>query len=222
MWAFITFESSLHTDHCALFCSLPYWQAEILITHTHTHTHTHLIEEREWRRQSQAVQRHLPRPVDVNTTILRGAPHKDQKYRALYEAEELIKQEMLVMMQHDLVHLPPPPSPNGGLQVTKATLNRTRQELEKNSKEDFTEDELQQVGGSLFDEHMLRACFAVDHYPLLLCAMHLPIIFKGSWIAGGRDGGCEEWNGPQRANTSRICWRLGGMLQRGSLYPQPK
>ena len=114
-------------------------------THTHTHTHPCTSEEREWRRQSQSVQRHLPRPVDVNTTILRGAPHKDQKYRALYEAEELIKQEMIVMMQHDLVHLPPAPTPQGGLQVTKATLSKTKQELEKKPKQDFTEDELQEV-----------------------------------------------------------------------------
>ena len=43
------------------------------------------VEEREWRRQSQAVQRALPRPTDINTAILRGAPHKDQKNRAFYE-----------------------------------------------------------------------------------------------------------------------------------------
>ena len=42
-------------------------------------------EEREWLRQSQPVQRALPRPSDINASILRGAPHKDQKYRALYE-----------------------------------------------------------------------------------------------------------------------------------------
>ena len=55
-------------------------------THTHTrvHTHTH-VEERQWRKQSQSVQRRLPRPSDVNTAILRGAPHRDQKYRDLYE-----------------------------------------------------------------------------------------------------------------------------------------
>ena len=51
------------------------------------------------------------------------------------------------MQQHDLVHLPPPPSGNGGLQVTKATLNKTRQELEKNPKKDFTEDEIAKVSG---------------------------------------------------------------------------
>lgn len=43
------------------------------------------VEERVWRRQSQAVQRALPRPTDVNTSVLRGAPHKDQKYRELYK-----------------------------------------------------------------------------------------------------------------------------------------
>ena len=57
------------------------------------------------------------------------------------------------MMQHDLVHLPPAPTPQGGLQVTKATLSKTRQELEKNPKEDFTEEDLQEVrgGGCLQD-----------------------------------------------------------------------
>ena len=52
-------------------------------------THTH-VEERQWRRQSQSVQRRLPRPSDVNTAILRGAPHRDQKYRDLYEVQYII------------------------------------------------------------------------------------------------------------------------------------
>ena len=42
-------------------------------------------EEREWRRQSSAVQQGLPRPCEVNSSVLRGPPHKDQKNRALYE-----------------------------------------------------------------------------------------------------------------------------------------
>ncbi len=43
------------------------------------------VDELAWCRQSQVVQRGLPHPTDVNTSILRGAPHKDQKYRELYQ-----------------------------------------------------------------------------------------------------------------------------------------
>uniref|UniRef100_A0A1X7TE27 Cell division cycle 5-like protein n=1 Tax=Amphimedon queenslandica TaxID=400682 RepID=A0A1X7TE27_AMPQE len=42
-------------------------------------------EEEERKTWSQAVQRGLPRPCEVNTSILKGAPHRDQKYRDLYE-----------------------------------------------------------------------------------------------------------------------------------------
>jgi pre-mRNA-splicing factor CDC5/CEF1 len=93
-------------------------------------------EEKEWRRQSQPVQRSLPRPADVNTAILRGAPHKEQKNRPLYEAEEMIKQEMLVMLRYDLTHHPPPTGP------TKAVLNKVKADLEGAPKESFTEKEM--------------------------------------------------------------------------------
>ena len=46
------------------------------------------IEEEERRVWSQAVQRNLPRPSGVNSSILKGAPHRDQKYRDLYEVGE--------------------------------------------------------------------------------------------------------------------------------------
>ena len=58
-------------------------------------------------RQSQALQMELPRPFSVNRGILRGQIHADQRYRELYEAEELLKQEMLHMVAHDLVNFPP-------------------------------------------------------------------------------------------------------------------
>ena len=34
---------------------------------------------------SQPVQRNLPRPTEVNTFILKGKPHKDQKFSDLYQ-----------------------------------------------------------------------------------------------------------------------------------------
>lgn len=104
-------------------------------------------EEREWLRQSQPVQRALPRPSDINASILRGAPHKDQKYRALYEAEELIKQEMLVMLRHDLVHHPPLAGP-----ANKAAVHRAKAELETTPLEPLTEEELQEARSSLEHE----------------------------------------------------------------------
>lgn len=75
-------------------------------------THNNLSKftaEREWRSQSQTVQRSLPRPTDVNTSILRGAPHKDQKYRELYKvcmyASEALKiYPELVQKFHAIMH----------------------------------------------------------------------------------------------------------------------
>ena len=49
-----------------------------------------IVEALEWQRQSQSVQRSLPRPTDVNTSILRGAPHKDQKFRELYKVQCIV------------------------------------------------------------------------------------------------------------------------------------
>ena len=44
-----------------------------------------LTKKQDFLLRSQAVQRSLPRPNDVNTTILRGAVHRDQKMKSLYE-----------------------------------------------------------------------------------------------------------------------------------------
>ena len=43
------------------------------------------IEVQEFYLRSQAVQRNLPRPSDINTSILRGTLHPEQKMRSLYE-----------------------------------------------------------------------------------------------------------------------------------------
>ena len=44
-----------------------------------------ILEEKERRSWSHAVQRDLPRPCEINTSVLKGAPHRDQKYRYIYE-----------------------------------------------------------------------------------------------------------------------------------------
>ncbi|XP_037282244.1 cell division cycle protein 21 isoform X3 [Rhipicephalus microplus] len=61
--------------------------------------------EAERKLQSHAVQRGLPRPLDVNASVLRPA-HTEPPLTELQKAEELIKQEMLVMQHHDALHNP--------------------------------------------------------------------------------------------------------------------
>lgn len=62
--------------------------------------------EEEFRRQSQAVQRDLPRPLDVNMTVLRPTHMQDPPLTELQKAEELIKQEMVTILHFDAVHNP--------------------------------------------------------------------------------------------------------------------
>uniref|UniRef100_A0A914USF7 Pre-mRNA splicing factor component Cdc5p/Cef1 C-terminal domain-containing protein n=1 Tax=Plectus sambesii TaxID=2011161 RepID=A0A914USF7_9BILA len=59
--------------------------------------------EAEWKRQSHAVQRELPRPVDVNDSILRPT---SQISGDLQKAEELVKREMLLMLHYDCLFNP--------------------------------------------------------------------------------------------------------------------
>ena len=43
------------------------------------------LDIQEFYLRSQSVQRNLPRPSDINTTILRGTLHPEQKMKSLYE-----------------------------------------------------------------------------------------------------------------------------------------
>ncbi|XP_033224510.1 cell division cycle 5-like protein [Belonocnema kinseyi] len=61
--------------------------------------------KRELSRRSQVIQRDLPRPVEVNTNILRPI---DSSLNDLQRAEELIKKEMVTMMQFDALQNPMP------------------------------------------------------------------------------------------------------------------
>lgn len=71
---------------------------------THRLLCAHSVEA-ERKLQSHAVQRGLPRPLDVNASVLRPA-HTEPPLTELQKAEELIKQEMLVMQHHDALHNP--------------------------------------------------------------------------------------------------------------------
>ncbi|XP_043486424.1 cell division cycle 5-like protein, partial [Polistes fuscatus] len=76
-------------------------QADIDVRHQQE-----LLEQkkRELARRSQVIQRDLPRPVDVNMNILR--PFMDTPLTDMQRAEELIKREMITMMQYDALQNP--------------------------------------------------------------------------------------------------------------------
>ena len=63
--------------------------------------------EAELKRRSQAVQRDLPRPTEMNHSVLRPL-NSDPPLTELQRAEELIKREMIVMMHHDCIETPTP------------------------------------------------------------------------------------------------------------------
>jgi len=64
------------------------------------------LRQEELKLRSQAVQRALPRPYDVNTNIMRPSGPQDQPLTELQKAEELIKQEVLIMLHHDAAFCP--------------------------------------------------------------------------------------------------------------------
>ena len=66
-----------------------------------------LRREAELKRRSQAVQRDLPRPTEMNHSVLRPL-NSDPPLTELQRAEELIKREMIVMMHHDCIETPTP------------------------------------------------------------------------------------------------------------------
>lgn len=55
--------------------------------------------------RSQVIQRELPRPLDINSSVLRPA-NEMQGLNDLQKAEEMIKQEMITMLHYDALHDP--------------------------------------------------------------------------------------------------------------------
>ncbi|XP_046435737.1 cell division cycle 5-like protein [Neodiprion virginianus] len=61
-------------------------------------------QKRDLAQRSQVIQRDMPRPVDINMNILR--PLMDSPLTDLQRAEELIKREMITMLQYDSLENP--------------------------------------------------------------------------------------------------------------------
>merc|ERR1712223_426395 len=78
--------------------------------------------EAELKRRSQPVQRDLPRPTDMNHSVLRPL-NSDPPLSDLQRAEELIKREMIIMMHHDCIETPTPAQMGEGSGKKKKNLD---------------------------------------------------------------------------------------------------
>lgn len=128
----------------------------------------------ERKRQSQSVQRSLPRPLEVNMSVLRPI-NCDPPLTDLQKAEELIKREMMTMLHHDAI-LNPTLEQSGNLQGAKkgkpsqATVVLQAQHLaylEKHPYEKFVDDELE-LSKELLTSEMLIVKDGMGHGDLSL------------------------------------------------------
>lgn len=100
-------------------------------------------KEQELRSRSQVVQRDLPRPVDINTAVLRP-PHTDPPLTELQKAEELIKSEMITMLHYDSVYSPVD-LPEGKRRTQASTQAQHLAYLEQHPYMTYTQEQLEQA-----------------------------------------------------------------------------
>ncbi|RWS30218.1 Myb transforming protein-like protein [Leptotrombidium deliense] len=100
--------------------------------------------EMERKKQTQAVQRNLPRPTVVNNGILRQQSSNDPSLTDIQKAEELIKQEMITLLHFDALKNPTQHQMVVAAMRAKAgsTSNAHINHLQKNPHENFEEHEL--------------------------------------------------------------------------------
>lgn len=116
--------------------------------------------EEEMKNKPKAVQRSLPRPSDMNHNILRPVEMK-QPLSDYQQAEELIKQEMLIMLHHDVLTDPTLNQcgiPAGSKKPTNVNnlkpLHREKHQnyLKETRYENFTLNEIEQANNLLQKE----------------------------------------------------------------------
>lgn len=102
-----------------------------------------MIRAAELARRSQVIQKDLPRPFEINTTILR--PSTDMMgLTELQRAEELIKQEMITMLHYDAV-LNPVPLKANPVNKKATSLQQLQSYLDQSPYDQFEDEELQEA-----------------------------------------------------------------------------
>uniref|UniRef100_A0A8C2HFD7 CDC5 cell division cycle 5-like (S. pombe) n=1 Tax=Cyprinus carpio TaxID=7962 RepID=A0A8C2HFD7_CYPCA len=138
--------------------------------------------EKELRQRHTAVQRDLPRPSEVNETILR--PHNvEPPLTDLQQAEEIIKKEMITMIHFDCLHQPFSDALAKKGKGMGSSSNNTEHIafLEKNPYEKVSEEELKKVCIELYVgtdrrlERLLLFFYICDGFNISWC--HILLIF---------------------------------------------
>merc|ERR1712051_370983 len=130
--------------------------------------------EAELKRRSQPVQRDLPRPTDMNHSVLRPL-NSDPPLSDLQRAEELIKREMVLMMHHDCIETPTPAQMGEGSSKKKkitddrSILNEAshRAYLDKHPYQRFDDDDIA-AANDLLEEEMEAVKQGMAHGELSL------------------------------------------------------
>nr|CAG4645390.1 EOG090X02CC [Lynceus sp. MCZ IZ 141354] len=105
--------------------------------------------EAEFRLRSQAIQRDLPRPAEVNSAVLRPQS-ADPSLNDMQRAEELIKREMLTMVHYDGLKNPVPTAGTSNTSAKK--LEATHNYLKAHPYQEVTLEELAQAKELLSNE----------------------------------------------------------------------
>uniref|UniRef100_A0A8C4R7W6 CDC5 cell division cycle 5-like (S. pombe) n=1 Tax=Eptatretus burgeri TaxID=7764 RepID=A0A8C4R7W6_EPTBU len=104
---------------------------------------------RELKQRHQAVQREMPRPTQVNEAVLRPVPW-ESGLSDLQKAEEMVKQEMLILIHYDSLHHPVSGKARGGTQTSNTTDHVAF--LEKHPYEKMNEEDLKKARELLMRE----------------------------------------------------------------------
>lgn len=108
------------------------------------------LQAAELARRSQVIQKSLPRPFDINTTILRP-PTDMTGLTDLQRAEELIKQEMITMLHYDAI-LNPVVLPANAPPRRSQSMHQIQQYLDQSPYDDFEEKDLEEAREMLKNE----------------------------------------------------------------------
>uniref|UniRef100_A0A1Y9HB77 Uncharacterized protein n=1 Tax=Anopheles farauti TaxID=69004 RepID=A0A1Y9HB77_9DIPT len=107
-------------------------------------------EAKELSLRSQVIQRDLPRPLEINTTVLRPS-NEMHGLTDLQKAEELVKQEMVKMLNYDALRNPMLQTQTTA-QSKRPVLTQYQAYLEQHPYENIDESELAEARKMLTDE----------------------------------------------------------------------